>query len=1244
MPTPDNSKMKSDEESEESEESFTNECFRLKPRRYCGTSNLLKNDLHFVDKKTVASLSGRVIVFNNLFTKKQHFINLFEALTEIHMMIMAPDRKHIALAEKAYNKPFISVYNIEQGKRVQVLRAPRSTISVKQYTTITFTCKSDTIVAVAGDPDWKVLFYNIHTGTLSSVINKIGKKRKRPKVTQICCHPNDPTQMILLGNDYYQMFRCVDNEWSSYGFSGMPNVIITGTCWVSVVTTLLGTKDGRLLFLENGHVQCVYKACNISSINIATEELDNALLQDTVDTKGSDLSIDEEVRALIGFEQGFAYSCNLGEVMLFLRLSESEQNKKWAKRGVYRVCGPPVGVIDIKLIDVIQHICISPDENVIACTTLREEIFFGVIQEDFHWKQITEVNFRKLFGDIHQGPIATVSVAQWKCIFLTAGIVDRTVIVWDFKALDKLFRREFQDDIHSASIHPTGMFCLLGFTDRIRLCVVFVNNLRFIRHVAIRACSLLEFSSGGHLFAALNDVYIQVYSSITLKCLCIFKGHVEPARCIRFSSDDYFIFSSGLEGSVFKWAVKKGVRSFDYFTRRNVTCGIEFVESEDMCYLVGTDGFLRELVHGELNRTFDLALGSLYTIRLSTCGRKMFAAGEEGIIVSLPNPIYTPITYIEYAMHTAPVKKVLMTHDDNLLMSISDDGSTCFWDILPPGSDESSSSSAGISEDEDENFDLDEVEDDGKYLTHVIIDLVDWNYKKKYMLELESRIVELEKENEFILWQALSAFDRLVKITQSEFAQGVAKLEVQLNAIDRSTVTQLGEWTAMIANIEEEEQELEVAVALRSDKLFKGSKSFMEKYNMKILHVIDSTLNGFKEFSKLKNRDLINKLKEHNMLNSEIEKLEKVNIENTQKKEDETDKEICQLKKNYDAKVAEEESINTSLRSENEFLAKQCMKMNRTILKCHFRLLSLVKQKRQMQKSANKKEMVANQLRNEIAVRDEQVRRNNNALRYAISLQNSYNKHKIVMNRKVKEVQSLVDPLKLICRQTIERYNKLESRFNAKNCIILRRKKRFKQKKKLYRQIRKAMTLSWKRSEAVFRVLRKIENEINTHAAAINEPKSFNKLLSKISNQFDRKVNNLEATREIQKVNEIRRQREYLEEMVDNLKGSVKRHALQKFIFKRTATRRIAREVKNHLEEVNAHIVCSYREKKKLLSTQKAHQQSELISTTLTVHERFNQTVKPTRSHVVMKALEILNKFGTIEEETKRGMKSLQHK
>lgn len=131
---------------------------------------------------------------------------------------------------------------------------------------------------------------------------------------------------------------------------------------------------------------------------------------------------------------------------------------------------------------------------------------------------------------LHRGGIFNIAVCLWKPILVTVSREDRSIRIWNYETSDLIVNRVYQEDIYGVSLHPTGLYVLVGFSGKLRFLTVLIDDFAVTREFAIRYCSVIRFSTQGHLFAAVNGNVIQIYSSISFENVINLKGHNGKVR------------------------------------------------------------------------------------------------------------------------------------------------------------------------------------------------------------------------------------------------------------------------------------------------------------------------------------------------------------------------------------------------------------------------------------------------------------------------------------------------------------------------------------------------------------------------------------------------------------------------------------------------------------------------------------------------------------------------------------------
>ena len=109
--------------------------------------------------------------------------------------------------------------------------------------------------------------------------------------------------------------------------------------------------------------------------------------------------------------------------------------------------------------------------------------------------------------------------------------------------------RHFNDEVLSVALHPSGLFMLLGFSDKLRLMNILIDDVRQYQEFPVRGCRECRFSHGGHLFAAASGNVATVFHTYTFQNLGVLKGHNGKIRSIAWGKDDSKIVTCAVDGA-----------------------------------------------------------------------------------------------------------------------------------------------------------------------------------------------------------------------------------------------------------------------------------------------------------------------------------------------------------------------------------------------------------------------------------------------------------------------------------------------------------------------------------------------------------------------------------------------------------------------------------------------------------------------------------------------------------------------
>jgi hypothetical protein len=89
---------------------------------------------------------------------------------------------------------------------------------------------------------------------------------------QVACNPTDNSVLAIVGPQLFRLLSASDKTWRQYGWSKANALNITSVAWLSFDCVIGGTSDGNLLLVDSGKLKAVYKATDLTTINMKLQE------------------------------------------------------------------------------------------------------------------------------------------------------------------------------------------------------------------------------------------------------------------------------------------------------------------------------------------------------------------------------------------------------------------------------------------------------------------------------------------------------------------------------------------------------------------------------------------------------------------------------------------------------------------------------------------------------------------------------------------------------------------------------------------------------------------------------------------------------------------------------------------------------------------------------------------------------------------------------------------------------------
>lgn len=606
----------------------------------------LRSDLHgnvvYLDETTVAYPCGHVVVLYNLETKLQRFIQGSDWSGGICAVATSPNRKLIAVAERTAECPIVSIYDAASLKKRKVLSC--SDMRSGDLVNIAFSGDSKQLLAQGHSPDWLAMIWVWEKNKCIVTSKTSNVQGNAITFTDFC--PWDSNTLCVIGDGILKFLRVQDGATRALPFSFKREIqqYICHTWLKETERLVVATDTGDLLLFENFEFRGT----------LAFVQQDD----DSLDM----LPID----SLAAYNKGLVCGGAHNTLRIFEQTDDPHEYYRHTK--TFSIEGKSSRVINLAL---------SPSEDNIACSLANNQVYvLGLSNTDI--LKAEEMNFELLTTSVHgpfiheAGMAATATGAAAAAAAEDAGSgsqvtgldvcmrkpyvascgIDRTVRVWNYLEKTVVLMREFSEVPLSLSFHPSGLHLLVGFSDKLRLMNLLMDDIRTYKEFPIKACKECRFSNGGQYFAAANGNVVQVFQTYTFECILTLRGHAGRVLSVNWTQDDRVLVSAGADGVLYRWCIKEGRKDGEYVCKGNVLQNTvpRDVDANVAICTASPDAKIKEVQLGNGSILFEAAPPeglSFERLAISNSGRSLFATmippgdAKYGTMVMLSLPLST---------------------------------------------------------------------------------------------------------------------------------------------------------------------------------------------------------------------------------------------------------------------------------------------------------------------------------------------------------------------------------------------------------------------------------------------------------------------------------------------------------------------------------------------------------------------------------------------------------------------------
>ncbi|KAM6217017.1 cilia- and flagella-associated protein 57 [Rhynchocyon petersi] len=1126
------------------------------------------NNLVFFDEQTIIFPSGNHCVKYNMDRKWQKFISGSEKSQGMLALAISPNRRYLAISETVQEKPVITIYELSAipCRKRKILNS--FDFPVQKFISMAFSPDSKYLLAQTSTPESNLVYWLWEKQKVMAIVRT---DTQNNAIYQVSFNPQDNTQVCVTGNGIFKLLRFAEGTLKQTNFQrGEPQNYLSHA-WLSDDKIIVGTNTGKLFLFESGdqrwetNIMVKEQSCDVKDLNVSQES--ESLIEfpppsspvpsfeQVAPASSQSLLTLPQVFAIAAYSKGFACSAGPGRVLLF---------EKMAEKDFYRESREIRVPVDSQSNDLSQSdkqeilcLCFSPSEDTLIASTNKNQLYTITMS-------LTEISkgepahFEYLMYPVHSAPITGLATCIRKPLIATCSL-DRSIRIWNYETNALELYKEYQEEAYTVSLHPSGHFIVVGFADKLRIMNLLIDDIRSFKEYSVRGCRECCFSNGGHLFAAVNGNVIHIYTTTTLENISNLKGHTGKVRSVIWNADDSRLISGGTDGAVYEWNLTTGKRETECVIKSCSYNCVNISPDAKIIFAVGSDQTLKEIADSSVLREMS-AFDVVYTaIVISHSGRMMFVGTSMGTIRAMKYPLPFQKEFNEYQAHAAPVTKMLITFDDQYLLTAAEDGCLFTWKVFDKDG-------RGIKREREVGF-----------AEEVLVTKTDMEEKAQVMLELKTRVEELKMENEYQLRLKDMNYSEKIKELTDKFIQEMESLKTKNQVLKTEKEKQdMLHRERMDELLEKQSRELQDLEYCNNQKLLLEyekyqelqlkSQRMQEEYEKQLRDNDETKSQALEELTEFYEA----KLQEKTTLLEEAQEDVRQQLrefEETKKQiEEDEDQEIQDIKTKYEKKLRDEKESNLRLKGETGIMRKKFSSLQKEIEERTNDIEILKGEQAKLQGVIKSLEKDIQGLKREIQERDETIQDKEKRI-YDLKKKNQeLEKFKFVLDYKIKELKKQIEPreneIKVMKEQIQEMEAELE-RFHKQNTQLELNITELRQKLRATDQELRREKQKERDLEAL---VKRFKTDLHNCVAYIQEPRL---LKEKIRSLFEKYVQRADMV-EIAGLNtdlqqEYSRQREHLERNLATLKKKV----VKESELHRTDYVRIMQENVSLIKEIN---------------------------------------------------------------------------
>lgn len=215
------------------------------------------NCVAYQDEQTVIYPAGSNVVIYNIDQKTQKFIPNTDKSTALTNLCISQNKRYIAIAERVGDKPIVTIFDLHTLRKRKTLNIPDT--QAGEVISMAFSPDSKHLITQTGQPDWTLHYWSWEKSKVMAFLKITANLPPHATVSQVSFNPQDNSQIVVVGNGCFKMYRYADGFLKNYLSLKQEAHNLVSHAWLNEERIIVGDNKAELFLIENCEIIAEYK-------------------------------------------------------------------------------------------------------------------------------------------------------------------------------------------------------------------------------------------------------------------------------------------------------------------------------------------------------------------------------------------------------------------------------------------------------------------------------------------------------------------------------------------------------------------------------------------------------------------------------------------------------------------------------------------------------------------------------------------------------------------------------------------------------------------------------------------------------------------------------------------------------------------------------------------------------------------------------------------------------------------------